>query len=190
MKHLRSKLTYANVVASLALFVALAGGTAFAATQLGKESVGTRQLTKEAVTPSKLSKKSKATLTGPQGPKGDTGAQGPRGERGEAGAPGSAVAFARIEANGTLDVAASKNVASASLSSITGVYCIAPSVPVQSIEVTTPHVGGDTGTFTQGSIIANGDPLTLACPAGTPVWVSIRNGAGTNENHPFYVVFN
>ncbi|MBS1862412.1 MAG: collagen-like protein [Actinobacteria bacterium] len=191
MKHLSSKLTYANVVASLALFIALAGGTAFAASQLEKESVGTSQLKKEAVTPSKLSKKSKATLTGPQGPqgpKGDTGAPGPRGDRGEAGAAGSAVAYARIEANGTLDAAASMNVASASLSSVTGVYCITPSVPVHSIEVTTPHVGGDASTLTQGNIAANGDSVTLACT--TPVWVSIRNGGGTLENHPFYVVFN
>jgi hypothetical protein len=38
--YLRRHLTYANVVASLALFLAL-GGAAFAATQLPRNSVGT-----------------------------------------------------------------------------------------------------------------------------------------------------
>jgi hypothetical protein len=40
MRRIRSKVTYANVVATLALFVAL-GGSAYAATQLPKNSVGT-----------------------------------------------------------------------------------------------------------------------------------------------------
>lgn len=77
------------VVASIALFVALAGG-AYAATQLPKNSVGTAQLKKNAVTPTKLSPAAKTALATP-GPKGATGAQGPRGEagaRGEAGPRG------------------------------------------------------------------------------------------------------
>jgi hypothetical protein len=191
MKRLRSKLTYANVVASLALFVALAGGTAFAAAQLEKESVGANQLKKGAVTPTKLSKASKKTLTGPAGPNGAAGATGPQGAqgpKGDTGAPGSALAYARVAANGTLDAAHSKNITSTSLSSITGVYCISPSVPVASVVVTTPHVGGDASTLTQANIIANGDATTSACT--TPAWVAIENGGGTNENHPFYVVFN
>lgn len=89
MKSVRSRLTYANVVATLALFMALAGGTAFAASQLGRESVGTRQLKKEAVTPAKLSKSSKSALTGAKGDAGATGAQGPQGPKGEQGVPGS-----------------------------------------------------------------------------------------------------
>ena len=39
----RPKLSFANVMSVLALFVAL-GGTAFAASQLGKNTVGTKQL--------------------------------------------------------------------------------------------------------------------------------------------------
>jgi hypothetical protein len=94
MKRLRSNLTYANVVATLALFVALAGGTAFAATHLSKNSVGSKQIKKAAVTPAKLSKAAKSTLTGatgatgPQGPKGDSGATGPKGDPGEMGPKG------------------------------------------------------------------------------------------------------
>jgi hypothetical protein len=82
MNRLCSKFTYANVVATLALFVALAGGTAFAATQLPKNSVGSKQIKKAAVTPAKLSKAAKSTLKGPTGA---AGPQGPKGDRGEPG---------------------------------------------------------------------------------------------------------
>ena len=54
MKLLMTRLTYANVVATLALFLALAGGTAFAASRLGKDSVGTKQLKANAVTAAKI----------------------------------------------------------------------------------------------------------------------------------------
>jgi hypothetical protein len=56
MKHLRQRLTYSNVVATLALFLVLTGATAFAASQLGKNSVGSKQLKKNAVTAAKIKK--------------------------------------------------------------------------------------------------------------------------------------
>jgi hypothetical protein len=52
----RKRLTYANVVSSLALFIALSGATAFAVQQLPEKSVGERQLRPGAVTASKLRK--------------------------------------------------------------------------------------------------------------------------------------
>lgn len=89
MKKLTGKLSYANVVSTLCLFLLLGGGAALAASVvLPKNSVGTKQLKKEAVTPPKLSPAAKKTLTGPQGPQGPQGPpglQGPRGERGEPG---------------------------------------------------------------------------------------------------------
>jgi hypothetical protein len=51
---MRSKLTYSNVVATLALFIAIGGASAFAASQLGKNSVGPKQLKKNAVTTAKV----------------------------------------------------------------------------------------------------------------------------------------
>lgn len=54
MKKILGKLTYANVVATLALFLVLTGGAALAASQLGKNSVGSRQLKKNAVTTAKI----------------------------------------------------------------------------------------------------------------------------------------
>ncbi len=53
-KRLRGKLTYANVVSSLCLFLLLGGGAAFAASQLAKNSVGSRQLKKNAVVTAKI----------------------------------------------------------------------------------------------------------------------------------------
>jgi hypothetical protein len=80
--------TYSNVVATLALFFALAGG-AWAATQLPKESVGSTQLAKGAVTPEKLSAETKKGFTGPAGPQGALGPRGNEGQRGDNGAIGA-----------------------------------------------------------------------------------------------------
>ena len=56
MNQLRKRLTYANVVSTLCLFLLLGGGAAFAATKLGKNSVGTRQLKASSVTEAKIRK--------------------------------------------------------------------------------------------------------------------------------------
>lgn len=61
MNRIRTRLTYANVMASIAVFLVLGGASAFAATQLGKNSVGTKQLKKNAVTTAKLKKNSVTT---------------------------------------------------------------------------------------------------------------------------------
>jgi hypothetical protein len=55
MKAFRANLTYANVVATLALVIAVGGGGALAATRaLPKNSVGTKQLRNHAVTRAKI----------------------------------------------------------------------------------------------------------------------------------------
>lgn len=53
-RFVREKLTYANVMASIAVFLTLGGATALAAGQLGKNSVGSKQLKKDAVTSAKI----------------------------------------------------------------------------------------------------------------------------------------
>jgi hypothetical protein len=58
---LRGRFTYANVVATLALVIAVGGASAFAATKLAKNSVGTKQIKKNAVTSAKVKNQ---TLTG------------------------------------------------------------------------------------------------------------------------------
>ena len=71
MKQIRQRLTYANVMSTIAVFLVLGGATALAASQLEKNSVGTKQLKKNAVTTAKIKKESitnakikKGTITG------------------------------------------------------------------------------------------------------------------------------
>jgi hypothetical protein len=54
MNSIRTRLTYANVMSTIAVFLVLGGGAAFAAAQLGKNTVGTKQLKKNAVTAAKI----------------------------------------------------------------------------------------------------------------------------------------
>lgn len=54
MSRIRPRLSYANVIATLALVVAVGGTTAYAANQLGKNTVGPKQLKKNAVTTAKV----------------------------------------------------------------------------------------------------------------------------------------
>jgi hypothetical protein len=100
---LRVRLTYANVMATVAVFVAL-GGSSYAAIALNKNSVKSTHIAKgqvkgsdigrNAVTSAKV--KDLSLLAAdfrpgqlPAGPKGDTGAQGQKGDTGATGQPGS-----------------------------------------------------------------------------------------------------
>ena len=56
MKRIHARLTYANVVSTLALFLALGGATAYAVNQLPPKSVGAKQLRPGAVTSQKIRK--------------------------------------------------------------------------------------------------------------------------------------
>jgi hypothetical protein len=83
----------AMVVALLALSVAL-GGTGYAATKLPKNSVGSAQIKRNAVTGDKVDDGSLfvndfAPGQIPKGPKGDVGPQGPAGPTGAQGGPGA-----------------------------------------------------------------------------------------------------
>lgn len=87
-----SRLSYANIIATVALFLAL-GGSSYAALTLPKGSVGPKQLQKNSVTSIKVQRGSllgsdfkrseRAKLAGPRGPQ---GLQGPQGVPGPAGA--------------------------------------------------------------------------------------------------------
>jgi hypothetical protein len=79
---LRPRLSYANVISSLALFVAL-GGTGYAVTQLPRNSVGARQLKANAVTSAKI--RPRAVQRSDLAPAARGGARGPRGPVGPAG---------------------------------------------------------------------------------------------------------
>jgi hypothetical protein len=109
-----SRLTYANVTATLALFIAL-GGTGYAALSLPRDSIGARELRSRSVGHSELGRNAvrsdnvrngslglsdlssgaRSALTGERGltgPAGAQGARGPAGVQGNPGAPGKDVA--------------------------------------------------------------------------------------------------
>jgi hypothetical protein len=80
---MRKHLTYANVIATLALFLAL-GGASYAAIKLPANSVGSRQIKDGAVSSADIKNHSiksgdfKGGLpSGPRGPRGAEGARGP-----------------------------------------------------------------------------------------------------------------
>ena len=81
MKQIRRRLTYANVMSSIAVFLILGGATALAATELANNSVGTKQLKNNAVTSAKVKNHSllKADFKSGQLPAGPRGPQGPAG---------------------------------------------------------------------------------------------------------------
>jgi hypothetical protein len=103
----RHRIGSAHVIALIAFFVALGGG-AYAAFSLPKNSVGTKQLRRGAVTPPKLSKAALKKLkgaTGPRGPQGKTGKTGPKGakgDKGDTGAMGPSDVYAAGAAAGSL----------------------------------------------------------------------------------------
>ena len=95
LERLRRHLTYANVMATLAVFMVL-GGTSYAAVKLSRGQVKTKHLANGSVTSAKVKNGSllrndfkagqlpagapgQTGQTGPTGPKGDKGDQGPAG---------------------------------------------------------------------------------------------------------------
>jgi hypothetical protein len=89
LTRLRQRLTYANVMATIAVFIAL-GGSGYAAVTLNRNSVKGKHIAKNAVTSPKVKNKSLkrkdfapgALARGPQG------LQGPQGLKGDQGPPG------------------------------------------------------------------------------------------------------
>jgi len=183
VSRIRKHLTYANVISTLCLFLLIGGGSAIAASQFGKESIGARAIKKESIGPGKLTKAAKAALTGDTGPKGATGPAGPAGP---AGAPGSALAYAHVNADGSLDAAASKNISATKLTAQPGYYCVSPSVPVQNV------IASGSGGIVGKSVGASFEDPFTSCPAGAAVVEieKISAGSFTFTNGSFYIVFN
>jgi hypothetical protein len=133
---LRSRLTYANVMATVAVFVAL-GGTGYAAITLPKDSVRAKQIAPRAVQSSEahnltLRDFRRGVRAKLKGEKGDTGPQGLQGLQGPQGVPGTARAYAIIDPStctttaGSCTLVRAKNVVAArrSPNNPTGFYCV------------------------------------------------------------------
>jgi hypothetical protein len=89
LQRLLNRLSYANVVATLALFIAL-GGTSYAALKLPKNSVGSTQIKTGAVHTGEIANRTirlgDMSLSARASLRGQTGAQGAQGAQGQPGA--------------------------------------------------------------------------------------------------------
>jgi hypothetical protein len=174
----------AMVVALIALLVALSG-SAVAVQHFVISSKG-------QISPKVLKQlKGKRGLRGLARPRGLQGLQGPPGAPG---ANGTALAYAHVLSNGTVDGPQALNVANANVvkpALSTGFYCFAnlsftPHNAVVTLEE--PFPVGETLGLAARVIIGPGVPF--GCPAGTQTLVTIRKDAGGVEDHGFYILFN
>jgi hypothetical protein len=194
-KRVGSRLDYANVISTLALFLALGGG-AYATAKLAKNSVGGREIKKNAVGAAEIKKgavrssevKDRSLLasdfrTG-QLPAGPTGVHGPQG------IPGTARAYALVvdTTDGTANFSRSKNVVQ-----IThpggGLFCIqlAASIDPATAGVIATPTNQDFFENSGGSYVqprAAWDPTGAGCPANTlAVHTYEDNDSGDSSDH-------
>lgn len=171
---------YANVTATLALFVAL-GGTSYAALTLPANSVSTKQIKKGSVTLNRISSGARAALKGQTG---KTGPQGPAGPAGPAGGStgSSSVLWATILAPGGI-VADRSSHALTSTPIQTGVYYVQFDRDVSkcAMQVT---LGGD-----QGNALVPGEAAARSRDDlhTNEVTVNTYNSAGVASNRSFFL---
>jgi hypothetical protein len=176
LRRLRERLTFANVTAGLALFIAL-GGTSYAAITLPRNSVGTNQLRTGAIRSvdvkdrsleaRDLSLKARRFLKGQKGEQGERGPQGPAGPTGPSGGGGgggsTSVVITTETATGTV---AFGEVASATATCGAGRRVTGGGVRVDSASDTSaresyPNVNNTAWTVRVGNDDTSGGPFTF-----------------------------
>jgi hypothetical protein len=198
---MRDKLTYANVTATLALFIAL-GGSSYAAVKITGKNVADGSLTTKDVKNRSLLKRDFKSgqlpagapgaqgLKGEQGARGGQGLKGADGDDGAPGAAGSALAYASVTSDGFLS-GEPKNVDRVTKinfgSPVTGQYCVHATVPPTNI-VATLYGTGVGGGEIKASTVTNINCATGHGPYN--VQVSTFNSAGTLEDRAFYIAIN
>jgi hypothetical protein len=197
MKQISKRLTYANVMSSIAVFLILGGATAFAAKKIGSNqlkgnSVTTAKIKKNAVTASKIKQSSittakiaKAAVTGGKLAPGSVnttklaaGFVAPTAEK--------LSRFANISVGGTV-LAGSQGIAQANVThTSTGFYCFSGLTPAP--------VGGvatiDYSESAKDVTIQFDTGATELCPAGTQAFVNPRvsTGAAAPVDAGFFLV--
>ncbi|HEX5525914.1 MAG TPA: hypothetical protein VFX44_01810 [Solirubrobacterales bacterium] len=198
MEALRRKLSYANAMATIAVFIAL-GGSAYAVTQLPKNSVGSKQLKKNAVTAAKIKdgtitgQKIKLSTLGTVPSANSAATAGSAGTAGKAsdsdalgGKPASAFAASTVvrsaTVNGGLVTSKSDGIGLSNfLHTGEGVYCIkglspAPHTAVASVDITAE----------QGSTAATA--VHSEAESECQVEIFTYDKAGGDANRPFSVI--
>jgi hypothetical protein len=191
IRRMTGHLSYANVAATVALFLVLTGSAAWA---IGRHSVGTRELAKDAVKgrnveEAKLKGKhlQEATLTGREIDESKLDAPVPTANRAEQ-ADGPST-FARVRPDATVVDGLSREVTSAMVSRpAAGVYCF--DLPFNPVHVQATAVAEGTPDRVVSAADAEGPGGLPNCPEGTETEVNVyRVGAGALENGAFFVTF-
>lgn len=195
----RGRLTYANVMSTLAVFLVLGGG-AYAAVKIKKDSVKSKQIKAGAVKSAELAgdavtspKVMNGSLLGedfaagqlPQGPPGPRGEQGLQGLQG---AEGSALGYADIQADGTFDAASSENLIASELTS-GNIYCLQFATAPKNVVVTV-------NTAAAGFATARVDPQPIevncgvALPGANAMVLTIGASPVSGAPRRFFVAVN
>lgn len=181
LSRLRARLTFGNVMATFAVFVAL-GGSSYAALSLPKNSVGARQIKNNAVTSTEVKNRSllaRDFRAGqlPSGAKGDKGDKGDPGAPGANGSPGPALESPATESGGAAIPP--------------GTIISAPPIPAggagQYLVVATANLVDSNGAGTDGQVE---DLCSIEGAGGTPggtVDVSFDDSPAFIDTEPFTV---
>jgi hypothetical protein len=186
------RLTYANVMATVAVFVALGGSAGAARVFITGKNVKDGSLTGADVKNESLtghdihagsltaSDFASGVLAGAKGDKGDPGPQGPQGPKGDKGdpgpaSPGVAIAYAYVNSDGTVDETRSFNVADANVVKTTGnTYCFYSLATQPKVAVASVDYAGSGTTLTDQTIRTSVAPQTTTDCA-------LNSGKGTDE---------
>lgn len=211
MKQIQKRLTYANVMSSISVFLVLGGATAFAASKIGSNqlkgnAVTTGKIKKEAVTASKVKNNAiiaskiadNAVTTNKIADDAVTGAKVKESTLGQvpsANVANSATtaasatssnptAFAKVNGDGTVNDALSKGLTGANVTHPnTGVYCVTVPAFVPRGGQVTPQFGGTSGTTANITIGGTGN-----CPAPAVQVLTFTTGAApASADLTFYV---
>lgn len=202
MKQIRKRLTYANVVSSLALFLVLTGATALAANQLAKNSVGSKQLKNNAVTTAKIKKEAitnakikKGSIAGSSinlGSLGTVPSANTANTAGSAAVAEGPLAWAHVSGTGVF--LAGRGITAADISTgSTDYYCIKGlSFDPAGATVSTDYWNGSNSfsTVTQVGLTSTGGLGGTGCAAGTQAFVKGWNAnTATVSPAAFWVTF-
>ena len=190
MRRIRQRLTYANAMSSLAVFLVLGGATAFAATKIGSDqleanAVLTGKIKREAVTTAKIKKNA---VNGAKANEASFG-QVPSAAFAVNAETASAHAYAKV-LNSTaglgVDESLSKGIADPSVIFIgSGVYCFELGFTPKNVQATVAWIGGGTNTFAQAEV-----GKYVNCPVGSDASVRTTDNAGNGIGSiNFYVSF-